>query len=863
MTYFEGFDALAARILEENQAEGQTIWEDNQFHDSAVYADIKALSPKERANLCLEILARIPKINFEIRRLVPPPPDSTDRDSPSDAMLRWLTLYNETTPEQRRYNMLRRSLKNLFDVLMRTKLAFDEQGLIDLVTHFHEQTDRPHPRSMSDWPLTPVSAQFERRLEEGQVSDVLRGFATEALAWKPFSEQEKSIGRLRRILQRIAASSEDGEAVTPYELTEQDTIGAVINEAAGALGSSCRRVVYQVFELASTKNLTKASKKFLKESEALVSGDEANAYKLFVLDVLDYGSRAKHVELDPEDPGYWVMFIHEDNEAVIKGLLWTLVHFDDDALARAVGAFGANCFKKFPYAGSGQLSTQLGNTCVRVLAHMGHTTAIAALARLLPRIKSKATRNLIESELEKLAAKRGVTAALLEDMAIPDFALDDGRLETDFDGYTACLHLSENGEATLTWKTPDGKPQKTVPSVIRNDELLSSRLKVLKGTLKELQETLRLQRDRLDRSWLQNRVWNHTDFCRYLLHHEIMGVHTRRLIWTIEDGDRTVTARYGDQGWERVDGSSVFDIEEDATVRFWHPLEATAGDVEGWRTRLSDLKIQQPVNQVYRETYTVNEEDASDHSNRLAGHILRQSHFNAMLKTAGWKFARLMTYDGPKEEWATLALSAFDLSAELRVCAVKDLDEQDEDVMSWIYVGTDQLRFLDDNGDRMALPSVPALAFSEAVRQLDRIIDRCTVGNDPEFADSGTHPTHKEYWEQIAQGELSNVARVRHAALQVVVPRLAIADQLTLDDTYLHIKGKRGHYTIHLGSLSVRTAPGGQNLKLTAQPKKDDPVPFLPFEGDESLSLILSIAILFANDDTIKDKKLLAQIEAG
>jgi hypothetical protein len=223
-----------------------------------------------------------------------------------------------------------------------------------------------------------------------------------------------------------------------------------------------------------------------------------------------------------------------------------------------------------------------------------------------------------------------------------------------------------------------------------------------------------------------------------------------------------------------------------------------------------------------------------------------------------------MTYDGPKEAWASLALPAYGLTAEFRVTAIEDLDEQDEEVMSWIHVGTDQLRFIDGHGDVVALAAVAPVAYSEVVRSLERIIDQCSVGNDPEWCDSGAHLTHREYWERVALGKLSAVAHARRLALAGIVDRMKIAEQLRLDDTYLHVAGSIGEYTIHLGSLMVFMAPDDRPLTLMARSKKPEAtVPYLPFEGDEAISLIISMAILLAGDDKIKDKKLLNEIRGA
>ena len=76
------------------------------------------------------------------------------------------------------------------------------------------------------------------------------------------------------------------------------------------------------------------------------------------------------------------------------------------------------------------------------------------------------------------------------------------------------------------------------------------------------------------------------------------------------------------------------------------------------------------------------------------------------------------------------------------------------------------------------------------------------------------------------------------------------------------MRDKLRTYRIHLGSGNVLVQPNDQYLCIV--PARD-PAPagdrlFLPFEGDGTLSIVLSKAFLLAADDEIKDPTIVRQI---
>lgn len=82
-----------------------------------------------------------------------------------------------------------------------------------------------------------------------------------------------------------------------------------------------------------------------------------------------------------------------------------------------------------------------------------------------------------------------------------------------------------------------------------------------------------------------------------------------------------------------------------------------------------------------------------------------------------------------------------------------------------------------------------------------------------------------------------------------------------IEDKFVIVKGKLRTYKIHIGSTNILMEPNKQYLCIVPDRNKQESNNlFIPFEGDTSLSIILSKAILLANDDKITDTRITSQL---
>jgi hypothetical protein len=147
---------------------------------------------------------------------------------------------------------------------------------------------------------------------------------------------------------------------------------------------------------------------------------------------------------------------------------------------------------------------------------------------------------------------------------------------------------------------------------------------------------------------------------------------------------------------------------------------------------------------------------------------------------------------------------------------------------------------------------------------VDLFVGVASVGNDPTWNDGGPDGRFRDYWTHYSLGELSGTAQTRKAVLERLIPRLAIAERCSFSDKFLVVRGDLRTYKIHLGSSNILMAPNDQYLCIVPGPRprigNAEGKVFLPFEGDERLAVILSKALMLAEDAKISDPTITRQL---
>ncbi len=586
-------------------------------------------------------------------------------------------------------------------------------------------------------------------------------------------------------------------------------------------------------------------------------------------------------------PGGTPLSLNPHNVTILKGLLWLASGMEDPELARGLGQAALTASRKIP--GVGPRAASVANAAVWALGQMPGEIALGQLAMLKIKMKGAAAQKGIEKALTAAAERWQIPREEIEEMAVPAYGLDAvGQMEERFGEFSARLTVDFRGKSELVWLRADsGKAQKSIPAAVKTD--FPEELQELKGAAKDIERMVPAQRDRIDNLFLDRKRWPVPIWRERYLDHPVVGLIARRLIWKFVRGKESVDGIWHDGSIVDVDGVPVGDVDEpDLTVEPWHPVGRPLDDIRAWRDWIERHEVRQPFKQAHRELYLLTDAErrTNTYSNRYAAHVLRQHQFHALCGVRGWRNALRLLVDNSYAP-PTKFLPQWGLRAEFWVEGLGNAWGTDTtDNGSFLYLSTDQVRFYRINADPhyahaggggyttqggrtpenepLPLDLIPPLVLSEILRDVDLFVGVSSVGNDPTWADGGPDGRFVDYWTGYSFGDLTASAKTRKEVLERLIPRLKIASRCSFDEKFLKVRGDLRTYKIHLGSGNILMEPNDQYLCIVpdSRMEKGSDGMFLPFEGDRTLSIILSKAMLLAADTKITDTTITRQIEA-
>lgn len=533
------------------------------------------------------------------------------------------------------------------------------------------------------------------------------------------------------------------------------------------------------------------------------------------------------------------------------------------------------CYVTVP--GHGIRAEKLGNACLWVLAAMPGGAGVPYLARILARTRYPKIRAKIDEKLNQAAAAAGLSRSALDELTVPGHDLGrEGELCIPLGGGEALIRVEGARDVSLSWVSDAGKPLKSPSAAMKADK---DALKTARNSAKEIEADLGTLLVRLQRLYLDDRRWTAAEWRERYLDHPLVRTLARRLIWWI-DGEGGRVAALPDKAGEAMIDVAGRPVPLDGTeIRLWHPIEAEPDEVEAWRNRLESFEITQPFAQAWREIYALTdaERTTGTYTNRWAAHILKQHQAMMLARLNGWRVTHRMWVDAPNDDPWHLNIPAHGLVADYWIEGAGGDNPEVSESCAYIHVSTDRIQFhpvaggADSargpvRGGPAALAEIPAIVFSEVMRHADLFTSVASIAADPNWLDRGgdaEHPSQwgnyaADYWNRINTAELEESGKRRRAMLERIVPRLKIAGRLSLDDRYLRVEGRRHLYRIHLGSGACFR--GERHICIVPRPADDEGRIWLPFEGDRTLSIVISKALLLAEDDKITDPVILRQL---
>jgi hypothetical protein len=659
----------------------------------------------------------------------------------------------------------------------------------------------------------------------------------------PLKEERKLIERLTLLLDSGTAPGNDQRAAVHIDAS--DAVGALMAADLATGRRASGPAWAALLTHARSLSATMPSRKWSSDAAQFAAKIEPEKFGACVSDWLNEAGK----------PGQKLMTINHVTDAtllndgtvdLLKGLAWTIVAVKRADLAPALGNVAEACFKKIP--NKGPRNVKVANAATAALAALADPAAAAQLARLRLRVKHHSSRSAVDKALNAASENTGLSPDDLAEMSVPAFGLDrQGARRIEFGETYAELRVANAREVELRWFARGGKECASVPAIIRTKH--ADELKRLKREAKDASVMLTAQALRLERSFISERNWPIKVWRERFLDHPLLGTLTRRLIWQFDDQPAVP------RGVQLLNAADrAITPKENTAVSLWHPLRSAADDVLAWRDWLERHEVTQPFKQAHREIYVLTEAErqTDTYSNRFAAHILRQHQLAALCQSRGWDYHLQGQFDS--HNVPTLALPFQNLSAEFWVDAAQG---EATPAGIFLYAASDQVRF------GRPLSEVPPLVFSEVMRDVDLFVGVASVASDPTWQDGGPNGRYRDYWNRWSFGDLSERARNRQTILERLLPRLADAKHFKLNDKFLIVRGQLRTYKIHLGSGNILMEPNDQYLCIVAAPSRNRAnTIWLPFEGDTTLSVILSKALMLAADDRITDPTITRQIKS-
>ncbi|MDR2470821.1 MAG: DUF4132 domain-containing protein, partial [Treponema sp.] len=383
-----------------------------------------------------------------------------------------------------------------------------------------------------------------------------------------------------------------------------------------------------------------------------------------------------------------------------------------------------------------------------------------------------------------------------------------------------------DGSAALVCEKSEGGETRrlaSVPAPLKKDPYVAE----CKAVAASLKAQFRRARSSLERAMINGDVFEYGEISG-LLAHPVVAPLLRKLVFVTLDRD----------GAPRKSGAfcELAGLPDNASLRVAHPHDLyVLGTWLDCQKYAFEQKLVQPFKQIFRELYLINEDEKREKncSRRYAGHQVQPKKTVALLKSRGWTvdYEEGLQRVYYKENCYATVYAAADWFSPA------DTEAPTLEMVQFFP------RRLAPGKERkpLDLAAIPPVIFSEVMRDVDLVVSVAHVGGvDPEASHSTIEMRAAIVRELLALLHIENVTvKERHAA----------------------IRGTLGEYTVHLGSAQVHKMGRGA-VNILAVPSQHRGRVFLPFADDDPRTAeVMSKIIMLAEDTSIKDPAILAQIE--
>ena len=250
---------------------------------------------------------------------------------------------------------------------------------------------------------------------------------------------------------------------------------------------------------------------------------------------------------------------------------------------------------------------------IQVLAWIDHPEAVAFLLDVAKRFRTATIRQEAETQVRKLAERKGTTLADLAEQSLPDAGFDtEGKLILDFGPRQFIARLDDDAELILEDQSGREIDSLPAPGKADNAELAATAKKRLTEVKKELKAIRKRVVERLYEAMCTERSWKFADWQRTLLGHPIAGRLCSRVVWTIKEATGTALM------FRPLEDGTLTDLDDnevqpaaDATVKIAHRLTLTYKTGARWAVHMADFDIDPLLPQFARSVFRLPKESRS------------------------------------------------------------------------------------------------------------------------------------------------------------------------------------------------------------------------------------------------------------
>ncbi len=394
------------------------------------------------------------------------------------------------------------------------------------------------------------------------------------------------------------------------------------------------------------------------------------------------------------------------------------------------------------------------------------------------------------------------------------------------------IFVDESGKSSLECKK-NGKALKSIPAKYKKNEMVQEYQEVNKKLKEQYVRTKQMLEQAMeDRTIFE--VWELLSLqdnlvVRPIVEPLVVKTAKDKPVGETMEEDLTCLGfltKSGLMNWEGV----ITEISPETKVYIAHPFDLyKEGHWHEYQKVLFERQMKQPFKQVFRELYVkLSEEMEKEYSFMFAGNQIQPKKTVGALRNRRW----VADYeDGLQKVYYKENIVA-------RIYAMADwFSPSDIEAPTLEYVVFQDRKSF----KRIPIKEVPDIIYSEVMRDVDLAVGVAHAGGvDPETSHS-TIEMHRAIVEcNLALFKITNVE---------------------VKDSHAFVTGKRGSYTIHLGSGVVHQIGGSMLYVIPVHSAHRGRI-FLPFvDEDPKTAEIMSKILLFAEDNKIKDPKILEQIK--